>query len=338
METVKIKGVSYFGVRSPKHVLTDMKDIQAAGFNAVLHTWSEEDQQYYYGTMKEIVDSSADLGLNVYVNPWGIGRVFGGEAYSELTARNHDLCQVALDGKPKVAACPNHPEFRAYMHRWIESVCNTKVSTIFWDEPHFYFEKGGLSNWSCRCPICQAKFRERFGYDMPAAAFDAMPQSQARDVLQFREDSLIDFLKEMTEDVHAHGKRNCVCMLPPWFPAGLDDWGKVAKLESVDEVASDPYWEKGASEEWVREKYAVTAKKLTDVAKQYGKAVQMWIKAYQIEAGRENDLAIAVAESRKAGISNIFAWSYRGTETLSWLKSENPDEVARAYRTAMGLL
>ncbi len=335
MEAVKIKGVSYFGVRSPKHVIADMKDIKAAGFNAVLHTWSEEDQQYYYGTMKDIVNASADLGLEVYVNPWGVGRVFGGEAYSELSARNHELCQVALDGKPKVAACPNHPKFREYMHQWIESVCNTKVSTIFWDEPHFYFEKGGLSNWSCRCPICLAKFRERYGYDMPAAAFDEMQPEQARDVKQFREDSLIGFLKEMCDDVHAHGRRNCVCMLPPWFPAGLDDWGKVASLESVDEVASDPYWEKGASEEWVREKYAITAARLVEVATKYGKATQMWVKAYQIEAGRENDLAIAVEESRKAGIGNIFAWSYRGTETLSWLRSDDPDAVAKAFRSAL---
>ena len=185
--------------------------------------------------------------------------MFGGEAYSELTARNHDLCQVALDGKPKVAACPNHPEFRAYMHKWIESVCATKVDTIFWDEPHFYFEKGGLQNWSCRCPHCREMFRARFGYDMPAELTE--------DVLKFREDSLIDFLKEMTEDVHARGKRNCVCMLPPWFPAGLDDWGRVAGLASVDEVASDPYWERGATEEWVREKYAETARKLTALSR-----------------------------------------------------------------------
>ena len=58
----KIKGVSYFGVRSPRHALSDIKDIKEAGFNAILHTWSEEDQQYYYGTMKEIVDASADMG------------------------------------------------------------------------------------------------------------------------------------------------------------------------------------------------------------------------------------------------------------------------------------
>ena len=63
----------------------------------------------------------------------------------------------------------------------------------------------------------------------------------------------------------------------------------------------------------------------------------MWVKAYQIEAGRENDLAIAVSESRAAGIDNIFAWSYRGTETLTWLKSDNPDEVARVFRKSLDL-
>jgi hypothetical protein len=214
------------------------------------------------------------------------------------------------------------------MHHWIEVVCNTYVSTIFWDEPHFYFEKGGLNNWSCRCKKCREMFRARFGYEMPAELTD--------DVKQFREDSLIDFLKEMTEDVHARGKRNCVCMLPPWFTAGLDDWSKVASLEAVDEIASDAYWERGATEEWVREKYRETANKLVEVATRYSKSVQMWIKAYQIEAGRENDLAIAVEESRAAGIKNIFAWSYRGTESLSWLKSDDPDHVAEVFRSAVG--
>ena len=112
-------------------------------------------------------------------------------------------------------------------------------------------------------------------------------------------------------------------------------WGRVASLAAVDEIASDPYWERGASEDWVREKYRETANKLVEVASRYGKSVQMWIKAYQIEAGRENDLAIAVAESRSAGIKNIFAWSYRGTEILSWLKSDNPDKVEEVYHKAL---
>ncbi|MCF0225545.1 MAG: hypothetical protein HUK20_14860 [Fibrobacter sp.] len=327
MDPVKIKGVSYFGVRSLKHALVDLKDVKEAGFNAILHTYSEEDLQYYKDTLAEIINASSNMGLMVYANPWGVGRVFGGEAYSELTARNHDLCQVAIDGQPKVAACINHPQFREYMHKWIEAVCATQVNVIFWDEPHFYFEKGGLSNWSCRCKKCQEGYQAQYG--------EAMPSELTYNVKKFREDSLIGFLKEMTEHVHRLGKKNCVCMLPPWFPAGLDDWSKVAALECVDEIASDPYWERGATEEWVIEKYAETAKRLVDVAAQYGKQVQMWIKAYQIESGRENDLAAAVHESRAAGIKNIFAWSYNGTDTLSALRSDNPQKVADVFRNAL---
>ena len=66
-----IKGVSYFGVRSPKLARMDLVQIKEAGYNAVLHTWSEEDLQYYYDTMKQIVNESAAMGLSVYVNPWG---------------------------------------------------------------------------------------------------------------------------------------------------------------------------------------------------------------------------------------------------------------------------
>lgn len=321
------KGIAYFGVRNPERAVEDLQEIRDAGFTHVLHTWSEEDEQYYPKTMQEIIAKSVELGLNVYVNPWGIGRVFGGEAYSELTARNHDMCQVSLDGKTSVAACPNHPEFRAYMHRWIASVCDSQVETIFWDEPHFYFEKGKLENWACLCPHCKEKFRLRYHHEMPA--------KMTEEVQKFREDSLVDFLAEMTADVHARGKRNCVCMLPPWFPAGLDDWDQIAKLESVDEIACDPYWERGAAEESVQKHYAETSKRIFKIAKKYGKEPQMWIKNYQIEKGRENDITIATTEARKAGIENIFAWSYRGNAYLSWLASDDPEAVWEAQIRAL---
>lgn len=325
----ELKGVSYFGVRSIEHVLKDMQCIKAAGFNAVLHTFSEEDLQYYFETMQQIVVQTANLGLKVYVNPWGVGRVFGGEAYSELTARNHDMCQIAKDGNPKVAACVNNPEFRKFMHTWINAACSMNIDFVFWDEPHFYFEKGNLQNWSCRCACCKDLYRKRFNSEMPLEFTDK--------VKIFREESLINFLDEMTCDVHNRGKKNCVCMLPPWFSAGLDNWDNVARLKNVDEISCDPYWERGATEKWIQETYSETAKKLMQIATKFGKKTQMWIKAYQIEAGREHDLAIAVNETIKAGIKNIFAWSYCGTKNLSFLKSDNPDEVARVFRKALSL-
>ncbi len=310
------KGIAYFGVRNPERTIEDLKEIKSAGFTHVLHTWSEEDLQYYPKTMKEIIASSTGLGLNVYVNPWGVGRVFGGEAYSEITARDHSLCQVSLDGKPSVAACPNNPGFRAYMHRWINTVCDTQAETIFWDEPHFYFEKGRLENWACLCPECQKKFRSAFGYEMPRSLTD--------DVKAFRENSLVEFLDEMTSDVHAHGKRNCVCLLPPWFPAGLDNWECVASLPAVDEIACDPYWECGASEESVQKTYAEVSAKIFQLSKKFGKEPQMWIKNYRIERGRENDIRLATKAARAAGIENIFAWSFKGNAYLSWLASDDP--------------
>ena len=75
-------GVSYFGVRIPRHVRRDLEDIAARGYTAVLHTFSENDLAYYRGTMAEIVAASHELGLEVQMCPWGVGRTFGGEAES----------------------------------------------------------------------------------------------------------------------------------------------------------------------------------------------------------------------------------------------------------------
>ncbi|NET23830.1 MAG: hypothetical protein F6K07_33090, partial [Okeania sp. SIO1H5] len=105
-------GISYFGVRDVDHARKDMQEIANHGFTHVLHTLSEEDLQYHADSLREIVSISKDLGLGVYLNPWGVGRVFGGEAYSELAARNPQQAQIDNKGKPTVASCINHPMFQ----------------------------------------------------------------------------------------------------------------------------------------------------------------------------------------------------------------------------------
>lgn len=312
-------GIAYFGVRNPKWVREDMKVIREAGFSHVLHTWSEEDEQYYKDTMAEIVEVSVQEGLKVYVNPWGIGRVFGGEAYSELVSRTPSMAQIAFDGKVLPAACPNHPEFQKYLFEWIHSVCKTSVETVFWDEPHFYFEKSALERFACRCETCKNLFESKYHFPMPSIL--------TPEVKNFREQSLISFLESVTAEVHRYGKRNSVCLLPPWFPAGLDAWEDVAKIQSVDEIGSDPYWEKTTSTEEIKKNYAEVSTKIKTLTDIYQKENQMWIKNYHIVAGKESDVEIATQESFNAGIRNIFAWSYLGSEYLSWLRSDHPKKV-----------
>jgi hypothetical protein len=321
------KGVSYFGVRNPKWVLEDMKEILACGYTHVLHTYSETDFSYYQETMEKIIQDSVDLGLKVYVNPWGIGRVFGGEAFSELVGKTPSMAQKTVDGAHKIAACPNQKAFRDYMHQWIEVVCKTSIETVFWDEPHFYFEKRNLENWACRCELCQSLFEKQYGY--------TMPQNLSHEVLEFRENSLLDFLKEMTYSVCQKGKRNSVCLLPYWFPAGIENWDKIAQIPYVDEISSDPYWEKTSSSEDAIKNYQYTSNKLFDLCQKYQKEAQIWIKNYHIVAGKENDIVNATKEAYLAGIRNIFAWSFRGSEYLSWLRSDNPELVWKTQCEAL---
>jgi hypothetical protein len=311
-------GISYFGVRNPEWVRKDMKAIKEAGFNYVLHTFSEEDLQYYPQTMKEIIAISKEEGLGVYTNPWGVGRVFGGEAYSELAARNNEMAQVSLDGKPLVAACPNSSYFREYIQKWITNVCESDVETIFWDEPHFYFEKNKTIS-ACRCSACSKLYKEQTDEEIPS-----VPNEKFN---AFRQKSLVSFLSFASEEVHKLGKRNSVCLLPPWFSAGLENWDEVANLPFVDEIGSDPYWEKGDTLEKVKKNYTEVSSRIADLAEKYGKEAQMWIKNYHIEAGSEHFIKEATEIAASAGIKNIFAWSYLGSKYMDCLRSDNPEQV-----------
>jgi hypothetical protein len=143
----------------------------------------------------------------------------------------------------------------------------------------------------------------------------------------FRQRSLISFLSFLTEEVHKFGKRNSICLLPPWFPAGLENWDEVAKLPFVDEIGSDPYWEKGDTLEKVIKTYSEISLRIADLAKKYGKEAQMWVKNYHIEAGTEHFAVEATKIARNAGIKNIFAWSYLGSKYMDCLRSDNPELV-----------
>lgn len=309
-------GFSYFGVRRPEHVRADMAEMAREGCNRVLHTWSEDDLSYYRDTMGGIVRIARGEGLEVYVNSWGVGRVFGGEALSELTARNPGSNQILSTGETMPAICPNHPAFLDYMDGWIDAVGATELETFFWDEPHFFFRKGKSGEWACRCGVCRSLFRERFGHDMPVAS---TPETVA-----FRQERLLGMLDRWTSRAAGHGKRNCVCLLPDIFDAGLPDWDSVAALPHLDELASDPYWEDAHGEERVRADYALYAKRLVDLCTAHELEPQMWMKLYRIKTGTEHFAPLAAEISFDAGIRNLMAWSWRASEWLSWLRSDDP--------------
>ena len=260
----------------------------------MLHTYSENDLAYYRDTMKRIVEASHARGLEVQMNPWGLGRTFGGEAESRFVTMNPDACQVLDDGRRVAAACLNNPRYRAFCAEWADAALEAGADLVFWDEPHWVVpEHVGVddaSRWSCTCDVC----RERFGRDFPAELDD--------EVLAFREASLVDFLGELTAHVRARGgPQHDLPAARGRGSARRAGLGRGRLAPGVDVFATDPYW-KSFDEEagpFVRR----FAKLLVETATRHGVVSELWVPAFRLTAADIPDLEDAVSAARARGSS-----------------------------------
>lgn len=332
-------GVSYFGSRIQRHVQEDMSDIRKHNCNFVVHTFSETDLEFYKGTMDKIVGISHKAGLDVWIDPWAVGGVFGGESYSKFVAVNLDAREVSAKGESLPAACLNNERFRDFMFSWVDAAVGLDPDVVFWDEPHFYLypldkmEKD-LTLWACRCGICRRKFKKRFGYTMPVKL--------NADIRLFKEDSIIEFVKLMCDYVknsnrqpEAGAIKNAICFLPfKGTLGGIMDWSKAAKIGSLDIIGTDPYWKVG--EKNVAAMVKRFSKKIYTLGEDHGKEGQIWILNFRIKKGTEKDVAAAVTAAYKVGIRNIAGWSYGGTGCMSCLTSDDPRKVWDTLGEAFG--
>ena len=327
-------GVSYFGSRDPEHVKRDMEDIARHNCTFVVHTFSEADYHFYSEAMREVVRISRDAGLTVYIDPWGVGGVFGGEAYSRFVMENPEETQRLADGTALPAACLNRPAFQAFMDDWIDGAVETGADVLFWDEPHFYIPRAvwrgeqGENEWACRCDRCQELFRLRYGEEMPEVMTD--------EVISFRDRSIVDFFTGASARGAAAGVKNAVVMLPQESPlTGVSSWDLIAAIDTVDIFGSDPYWY--AYRLPMREFVSATTEKVISVSAEYGKIPQMWVQAYRVPMGREQEIADAISIIADMGIRNVAAWSFRGGSPMN-LQSDDPDLVWEVLGAAYGRL
>ncbi len=325
-------GVSYFGSRMPDDVAEDMKAIRDNGCNFVVHTFAEEDMEFYCGTMKEIIKASKKEGLEAWLDPWGVGQTWGGESYSNFIAKNTDTMQVNAEGNLLPAACPNNLKYRKFMTEWTDAAISIGADNIFWDEPHFYIyaEDEGCRGWACRCRVCQDLFKKRFKR--------AMPVSMDEEVKLFKEDCLVDFLRFLCDYAKAQKKgiTNSMCYLPFENTSTFNDWSKPARIKSLYIIGTDPYWRKGQSIQEVKAKVAGFSKKIARLSKEYNKEGQIWILNFGIKKGEEASIQAAIETAVAEGIRNIAAWSYYGTYQMSGLASDDPKKVwetlGKAYK------
>jgi len=314
-----------------------MEEIARNHCNFVVHTFSEEDVEFYARAMGEIARWTRAAGLEVWFDPWAVGQVFGGETYSGLVMKRRDLCQVGTGGEVLPCACPNQPEFRAYLARWIARAVELGAEVLFWDEPHFAIvpEAGAAPEagagqgalWACRCPACQEKFAGRYR--------EPLPETLTEEVRRFKEDSLVDFLAFLCGEAKRLKVRNAMCFLPFESSSTFRDWERVAALPHLDIIGTDPYWQPGQKD--VASYVGRFAQRICALAEKHQKEGQIWILNFNIRAGEEEKIGEAVEAAYQAGIRNLAAWSYYGASYIS-LASDRPQEVWKTLGTAYAAL
>ena len=325
--------MSYFGVRNPQHFQRDLDDIARLGFTYIVFTFSENDHRFYQGSVAACVRLTQERGLRAYVDPWGVGGMFGGEAFTERGAWDLEGQQRRSDGRPLPLLCPNSDAARTYLSRWIDTVADVlHADAIFWDEPHFYLPFGearaqGL--WACCCARCKARFTAAYGEPFPGV--------ETPEVRRAKQAAIADLLGEVTTAAGEKGLRNIVCLLTD--PDTLDDleskWQPYAAMAHIDVLAADPY-------PLFFGRDVATTRVFCDVlqrlGERYGKATQMWVQGFRVAPGMEPLLGQEMRLMAACGMRDIALWSYLATAYMSSHACARSEQVWRVFTQTMAEL
>ncbi|QSH40669.1 hypothetical protein P0136_12065 [Lentisphaerota bacterium ZTH] len=336
---VKETGVSYYGISYVEHARKDFAEMVAHNCNAVLIALTEFDIFFWKPQIPKIVDAAKKAGLKVYLNTWGIGKFFGGEAPSlflqECSIKDRQF--TALTGEPLAAASPSSPAFREYVWEIIDELARTcNADGFFWDEPHYAMPVYPVSyqstaDFSCRSEITQRVFKDKYNYEMP--------KTLTRQVRKFRHDQANELLIECSRIAKARNPDLTItqCSLPAdnnYYLSqqrGFDDWELIASRDDIDTFATSIIVDYTAPLEAHRKIAAQTVA----LAQKYGKVPQRWVMSYFDSPAELNFIKDIVNIYSREGIESIFSWTYRAGEG-TFLSAPEPQKVWDILGQAFG--
>lgn len=312
-------GVSFFGCRHLDCITQRLTAWKKKGVDFIVHTVDENDVLFYRDAIRKLFGRTHELELEVWADPWGVAGLFSGETPSWLLLYQPDVWQKRADGVFVPHACPNNPLTLEALKHWVDFVAAAGADWVLWDEPHWYtpllgaeympqfieYPKEGNS-WVCYCSHCKCKFSERYHKEIP----DMLDST----FLSFRTESMIDFLKQITEYASLRGLKNAICCALPSQIETSPPVNEAARLQAVDVIACDPYWflVNGTIEDY----FLPAVEELLTVAQDNNKETQVWLQGFKVPEGREKELLRAAVWLVDRGVSSLAIWHHNEMSVL----------------------
>src|SRR5438270_706160 len=161
-----------------------------------------------------------------------------------------------------------------------------------------------------------------------------VPGELKPEVRRFREESVVGFLREVTDHVAARGGANTVCLLPATEGAqGLADWNEIAALPALGTLATDPYWKHWDEQAgpFVRR----FARLLRETAERHGVGAQLWVPSFGLGRGDIPELEAAVAAAREEGVDDLWPWGYEACRHMTHLATPDAPLIWDAVSVAL---
>ena len=312
-------GVSYIPAHLPEHIDVDMRRLAAIGCTEVLFALQENHIYNLTGALRFGAEIAKAQGLRPYVVVWGFANTFGGGRISRLMLDDPELWCWAEDRTPYARACLNNPKLP---ERFLETcaLCRDHgYEGVFVDEP---------TKQECFCPHCQEAFAEVTGRELNDSK--GTPSYAA-----FRASAVRDYTAEVCRRVKELDPqlKTITCVMP----CDRDTWVDVVAIPDLDVFGTDPYWL--LSERMTVEQAVADAVEVNQLCATQGKSSQIWLNAWRIPAGREEEVYTGGRALAEVGCDSLYTWSFRGglgTNEESDDPAKTWASVERLYRELTG--
>lgn len=209
------------------------------------------------------------------------------------------------------------------MSAWLDVAAGTGVGIVQWDEPQLALPfRTGATRYACCCEVCAAAFRTRFGTSFPEVA--------TPEVEVFNDDLLAELITWLVAAAGEHGLESAVVLLPDenYEPARARE---AAHLSGVRYFGTTPFVLRNGVASAEIDAYLASWSDLMLQATEGSVAEPFaWVQAFDVPAGRENEIAQAIQSLVVHGVPTVSVWSYRGCEAMSGLSCEDPEAAWQA--------